>query len=43
MNNFEWADAKSIDEAQSLMTDTSAYKAGGVDLLDMMKEHIAAP
>src|SRR4051794_17209299 len=43
MNNFEWADARSIDEAQSLMTDTSAYKAGGVDLLDMMKEHIAAP
>ncbi len=43
MNNFEWADAKSIDEAQSLMTDASAYKAGGVDLLDLMKEHIAAP
>jgi xanthine dehydrogenase YagS FAD-binding subunit len=43
MNNFEWADAKTIDEAQSLMTDASAYKAGGVDLLDLMKEHIAAP
>ena len=43
MNNFEWAEAKTIDEAQSLMTDASAYKAGGVDLLDMMKEHLAAP
>ena len=38
MNNFEWADAKSIDEAQGLMTDASAYKAGGVDLLDLMEE-----
>ncbi|HTL29102.1 MAG TPA: xanthine dehydrogenase family protein subunit M [Tepidisphaeraceae bacterium] len=43
MNNFEWAEATNIDEAMSLITDTSAYKAGGVDLLDLMKEHIAAP
>src|SRR3954464_10870601 len=43
MNTFEWADANSVEEAVALTVKGSAYKAGGVDLLDMMKENLAAP
>jgi len=43
MNRFEWADANSVDEAIQLTVKGSAIKAGGVDLLDMMKERLAAP
>jgi xanthine dehydrogenase YagS FAD-binding subunit len=43
MNSFEWADATSVPEAISLMSNGASIKAGGVDLLDLMKEHIAAP
>ena len=43
MNRFEWADATSVDEAIQLTVKGSAIKAGGVDLLDLMKERIAAP
>lgn len=44
MNTFEWANATSVDDAIALMkTDGAAIKAGGVDLLDLMKEHLAEP
>lgn len=48
MRSFEWVDAKSIDEAAALLAATSAgapvvAKAGGMDLLDLMKEGIVAP
>jgi xanthine dehydrogenase YagS FAD-binding subunit len=45
MNRFEWADATSVQDAVALASARrdSAYKAGGVDLVDLMKEHIAAP
>ena len=43
MNTFEWANAASIDEAQSLREEGTVFKAGGVDLLDLMKERIASP
>jgi xanthine dehydrogenase YagS FAD-binding subunit len=45
MNRFEWADADSIDSAIALLKgkDGAAVKAGGVDLLDLMKEGLAAP
>jgi xanthine dehydrogenase YagS FAD-binding subunit len=43
MNSFEWANATTIDEAQSLREDGTVFKAGGVDLLDLMKERIASP
>src|SRR5438093_10981278 len=43
MNRFEWADASSVEQAVELSVKGSAFKAGGVDLLDMMKERIAEP
>src|SRR5215207_2283206 len=44
MNTFECANATSVDDAIALMkTDGAAIKAGGVDLLDLMKEHLAEP
>jgi xanthine dehydrogenase YagS FAD-binding subunit len=43
MQAFEWADATSVDEAIQLTVKGSAIKAGGVDLVDLMKEHISQP
>ena len=43
MQSFEWADATSVDEAIQLTVKGSAIKAGGVDLVDLMKEHISQP
>src|SRR5438045_1700247 len=45
MNRFEWADATSVEDALALASARrdSAYKAGGVDLVDLMKENLAAP
>lgn len=48
MQSFEWIDAKSIEEASALLAATSARapvvaKAGGMDLLDLMKEGIVQP
>jgi len=45
MNRFEWADAPDVDTAIALIKerDGAAVKAGGVDLLDLMKEGIAQP
>lgn len=48
MQSFEWVDAKSVEEAASLLATTSprapvVAKAGGMDLLDLMKEGIVRP
>jgi xanthine dehydrogenase YagS FAD-binding subunit len=43
MKAFEWADAASIEEAVGLTINGAAYKAGGLDLLDLMKEHLFEP
>ncbi|HEY5760760.1 MAG TPA: FAD binding domain-containing protein [Steroidobacter sp.] len=48
MRSFEWVDAKTVDEAAALLAATSAdrpvvAKAGGMDLLDLMKEGIVQP
>lgn len=43
MKNFEWAEAASVAEAIALMRSGAAYKAGGLDLLDRMKEGLDAP
>ena len=43
MNRFEWVNASSVDQALASVTDESAFKAGGVDLLDLMKDGIASP
>jgi CO/xanthine dehydrogenase FAD-binding subunit len=45
MNRFEFAKATSVAEARSLKAEKpgSVLKAGGIDLLDHMKEHLVEP
>lgn len=43
MDNFQWLDAGSVDEALAGHTPGCAFKAGGIDLLDLMKENLTAP
>jgi xanthine dehydrogenase YagS FAD-binding subunit len=43
MNRFDWVNANSVDQALASVTDESSFKAGGVDLLDLMKDGIASP
>jgi xanthine dehydrogenase YagS FAD-binding subunit len=46
MNSFEWIDAHTVDEAAHLLstgTDLVVAKAGGLDLIDLMKEGLVQP
>jgi xanthine dehydrogenase YagS FAD-binding subunit len=48
MQSFEWVDATSVEQAASLLAEGNAEKqvvakAGGMDLLDLMKEGIISP
>jgi xanthine dehydrogenase YagS FAD-binding subunit len=48
MQTFEWVDAKSLEQAGQLLGESTPQKpvmlkAGGMDLLDLMKEGIIAP
>jgi xanthine dehydrogenase YagS FAD-binding subunit len=47
MTSFQWIDAGSVEEAVALLAAgdraTTVVKAGGMDLLDLMKEGIVAP
>ena len=43
MNRFEWVNATSVDQALASVIAGSSFKAGGIDLLDLMKDGIAAP
>jgi xanthine dehydrogenase YagS FAD-binding subunit len=48
MNSFEWVDATTVEHAASLLAESTEQrpvlaKAGGIDLLDLMKEGILAP
>jgi xanthine dehydrogenase YagS FAD-binding subunit len=43
MNRFEWVNATSVDQALASVTDGATFKAGGVDLLDLMKDGIVSP
>ena len=48
MNSFEWIDATSVEQAAALLAEDGAdrpvvAKAGGIDLLDLMKEGIVRP
>jgi xanthine dehydrogenase YagS FAD-binding subunit len=48
MQSFEWVDARSVEQAARLLAATTPQrpilaKAGGLDLLDLMKEGILAP
>ena len=46
MNSFEWVDATTVEQAAGLLAEAteqspSFAKAGGIDLLDLMKEGIS--
>lgn len=43
MNSFEWANARNIPEAIAQLNGTAAIKAGGIDLIDRLKEGLDAP
>ncbi|MET0535808.1 MAG: FAD binding domain-containing protein [Steroidobacter sp.] len=48
MQSFEWVEARSVEEAAALLAATTrdkpvVAKAGGMDLLDLMKEGIVQP
>jgi xanthine dehydrogenase YagS FAD-binding subunit len=48
MNTFEWIDATSVEQAAALLgarseSGPAVAKAGGIDLLDLMKEGIVRP
>ncbi|MFP2910701.1 FAD binding domain-containing protein [Pyxidicoccus sp. 3LFB2] len=48
MQSFEWVDAQSVEQAVSLLGETNdrqpvLAKAGGMDLLDLMKNGVVAP
>lgn len=43
ISRFEWANARSVNDALSLADEKSVFKAGGVDLMDRLKEGIDAP
>lgn len=43
MNRFEWVNATSVEQALASVTADSSFKAGGVDLLDLMKDGISSP
>ena len=40
MKTFEYTSASSVEEAIKLTVKGAAIKAGGVDCLDLMKEHL---
>ena len=42
MNRFEWVNANTVEQALASLGE-GAFKAGGVDLLDLMKDGIASP
>jgi xanthine dehydrogenase YagS FAD-binding subunit len=43
MNRFEWTNARTVDEAVAQLGGGAVIKAGGVDLLDRLKEGLEAP
>ena len=43
MNKFAFVDCKTVDEALGELGDGATLKAGGIDLLDLMKEGIVSP
>jgi xanthine dehydrogenase YagS FAD-binding subunit len=43
MNNFSFVDCHTVNDALDQLTPNAMIKAGGIDLLDLMKEGIVAP
>jgi xanthine dehydrogenase YagS FAD-binding subunit len=43
MNRFEWVNPSSIEQAVAQLGAGAVVKAGGVDLMDLLKEHVVEP
>lgn len=43
MNTFEWVNATSVNDALAKLGPGAELKAGGVDLMDLLKERLIAP
>jgi len=43
MKTFQWTQASSVEQAIGQLDGQAVLKAGGVDLLDLMKEHLLEP
>src|ERR1700736_3024446 len=43
MNKFAFVDCKTVDEALGQLDGGATVKAGGIDLLDLMKDGIVTP
>jgi xanthine dehydrogenase YagS FAD-binding subunit len=43
MQSFEWVDATKLSDALSSLNDKTIIKAGGIDVLDRLKEGLDSP
>src|SRR5947209_755043 len=43
MNAFQWTEASTVDQALGQLGEGVMLKAGGVDLVDLLKEHLITP
>jgi len=43
MNRFAWVNPGSVEEAVAALGDKAEVKAGGIDLMDLLKERLIAP
>ncbi len=43
MNRFEWVNPSSVEQAVAQLGAGAVVKAGGIDLMDLLKEHLVEP
>jgi len=43
MNRFEWVNPASVEQAVAALEPGAVIKAGGIDLMDLLKEHLVEP
>jgi len=43
MNRFEWVNVSSVEQAVAELAAGAVAKAGGIDLMDLLKEHLIEP
>jgi xanthine dehydrogenase YagS FAD-binding subunit len=43
MNRFEWVNPSSLEQAVAALGSGAVAKAGGIDLMDLLKEHLIEP
>jgi len=43
MNRFEWVNPTSVEQAVAALEQGAVIKAGGIDIMDLLKEHLIEP